>query len=142
MILNLKDKNNKQIKVNDYFILDDIVNIITEDKQTNKIFVKTYELDKNNTLYFMQDDDLQDFNFDNMEVKGNLKDFKDFTDFQISLYDNKVYYKVNKTNFNQYNIEITQNTKFINIDDLTAEQVEKIIDLLTVLQFKDKTDNN
>lgn len=75
MILNLKDKNNKQIKVNDYFIEDDIVNIITEDKQTNKIFVKTYELDKNNTLYFMQDDDLQDFNFDNMEVKGNLKDF-------------------------------------------------------------------
>lgn len=140
MILNLKDKNNKQIKVNDYFIEDDIVNIITEDKQTNKIFVKTYELDKNNTLYFMQDDDLQDFNFDNMEIKGNLKDFKSFTDFQISLYDNKVYYKVNKISFDKYNIEITYNNNFVNIDNLTDEQVEKIIDLLTILQFKDKTE--
>lgn len=87
MILNLKDKNNKQIKVNDYFIQDDIINIITEDKQTNKIFIKTYELDKNNTLYFMQDDNLQEFNFFNMEIKGNLKKFNDFNDFQIYLYN-------------------------------------------------------
>lgn len=52
------------------------------------------------------------------------------------------YYKIYQTDFNIYNIEITYNNKFINIDDLTDDQVEKIIDLLTILQFKDKTENN